>query len=38
MAEFVEYLKANDIRFNGNQAVRAAEQLPLAQPGHLCRR
>jgi len=30
MAEFVEYLKANDIRFNGNQAVRAAEQLPLA--------
>lgn len=28
--EFVEYLKANDIRFAGNQAVRAAEQLPLA--------
>lgn len=28
--EFVEYLKANDIRFNGSQAVRAAEQLPLA--------
>ncbi|MDN3920866.1 EpsD family peptidyl-prolyl cis-trans isomerase [Roseateles violae] len=28
--EFVEYLKANDIRFTGNQAVRAAEQLPLA--------
>lgn len=27
--EFVEYLKANDIRFAGNQAVRAAEQLPL---------
>lgn len=28
--EFVEYLKANDIRFNGSQAVRTAEQLPLA--------
>lgn len=28
--EFVEYLKASDIRFSGNQAVRAAEQLPLA--------
>ena len=27
--EFVEYLKANDYRFAGNQAVRAAEQLPL---------
>jgi EpsD family peptidyl-prolyl cis-trans isomerase len=27
--EFVDYLKANGIRFNGNQAVRAAEQLPL---------
>ena len=27
--DFVEYLKANDFRFNGNQAVRAAEQLPL---------
>jgi EpsD family peptidyl-prolyl cis-trans isomerase len=29
MAEFIEFLKANDIRFNANQAVRAAEQLPL---------
>jgi len=28
--EFIDYLKANDIRFNGNQAVRAAEQLPLS--------
>lgn len=28
--EFVAYLKSNDIRFVGNQAVRAAEQLPLA--------
>jgi len=27
--EFVEYLKANDYKFSGNQAVRAAEQLPL---------
>lgn len=30
IAEFVEYLKTNDFRFSGNQAVRAAEQLPLA--------
>ncbi|MFT7723268.1 MAG: EpsD family peptidyl-prolyl cis-trans isomerase [Roseateles sp.] len=30
LAEFVEFLKAGDYRFNGNQAVRAAEQLPLA--------
>lgn len=30
MTEFAEYLKSNgDIRFSGNQAVRAAEQLPL---------
>jgi len=28
--ELIEYLKANDIRFSGNQAVRAAEQLPIA--------
>ncbi|MFG6461716.1 EpsD family peptidyl-prolyl cis-trans isomerase [Roseateles sp. DXS20W] len=28
--EFVDFLKANDFRFAGNQAVRAAEQLPLA--------
>jgi EpsD family peptidyl-prolyl cis-trans isomerase len=28
--EFVNYLKANNIRFAGNEAVRAAEQLPLA--------
>ena len=27
--EFVEYLKAKELRFTGNQAVRAAEQLPL---------
>ncbi len=27
--EFVEFLKANDYKFSGNQAVRAAEQLPL---------
>ena len=30
MTEFVDYLKAAGLRFNGNQAVRAAEQLPLA--------
>nr|WP_295085056.1 EpsD family peptidyl-prolyl cis-trans isomerase [uncultured Roseateles sp.] len=30
MNEFAEFLKANDFRFTGNQAVRAAEQLPLA--------
>lgn len=30
LSEFAEYLKSADIRFNGNQAVRAAEQLPLA--------
>lgn len=27
-SEFVEHLKANGFRFNGNQGVRAAEQLP----------
>lgn len=27
--EFIEFLKSNDFRFGGNQAVRAAEQLPL---------
>lgn len=26
--ELVDYLKANSLRFNGNQGVRAAEQLP----------
>jgi EpsD family peptidyl-prolyl cis-trans isomerase len=29
IGEFIEYLKTNDFRFSGNQAVRAAEQLPL---------
>ena len=28
--EFVEYIKAQGLRFNGSQAVRAAEQLPFA--------
>lgn len=28
--EFVEFLKAKELRFTGNQAVRAAEQLPLS--------
>ena len=30
MTDFAAYLKANDYKFAGNQAVRAAEQLPLA--------
>jgi EpsD family peptidyl-prolyl cis-trans isomerase len=30
VAEFVDFLKANEFKFTGNQAVRAAEQLPLA--------
>jgi len=29
-ADFVSYLKANNIRFTGGEAVRAPEQLPLA--------
>jgi EpsD family peptidyl-prolyl cis-trans isomerase len=29
IADFVAYLKANNIRFAGGEAVRAAEQLPL---------
>ena len=28
--DFVEYLKASEFKFAGNQAVRAAEQLPLS--------
>ena len=28
--EFIDYLKAKDLKFGANQAVRAAEQLPLA--------
>ncbi len=32
-ADFVDYLKAHDMRFSANQAVRAAEQLPLASLG-----
>ena len=28
--DFVNYLKSNDIKYGANQAVRAAEQLPLA--------
>ncbi|UUX96846.1 EpsD family peptidyl-prolyl cis-trans isomerase [Aquabacterium sp. J223] len=29
VGEFVQYLRAQDIKFTGNQAVRAAEQIPL---------
>jgi EpsD family peptidyl-prolyl cis-trans isomerase len=35
LAEFVDYLRANEIKFSGSQAVRAAEQLPLASLGAL---
>jgi len=35
--EFAEFLKANDFRFTGNQAVRAAEQLPLASVDTIAR-
>ena len=28
-SDFLEYLKNNNVRYNANQAVRAAEQLPL---------
>lgn len=34
-SELAEYLKANDIRFTGNQGVRAAEQLPADLLGNL---
>ena len=34
ITEFIDYLKANDFRFAGNQAVRSAEQLPLASLGN----
>ena len=30
IAGFIDYLKANNFKFSANQAVRAAEQLPLA--------
>jgi len=35
--EFAEYLKSNDFRFTGNQAVRAAEQLPLTSLDSIAR-
>ncbi|QPF75108.1 peptidyl-prolyl cis-trans isomerase, EpsD family [Roseateles sp. DAIF2] len=37
MGEFAEYLKSHDFRFAGNQAVRAAEQLPLASVDAIAR-
>jgi EpsD family peptidyl-prolyl cis-trans isomerase len=30
LPEFIDYLKANDFKYSANQAVRGAEQLPLA--------
>lgn len=33
VGEFVEYLRKNEYKFSANQAVRAAEQLPLATVG-----
>lgn len=35
--EFVDYLKANEFKFAGNQAVRAAEQLPLSSVDNFAR-
>lgn len=37
LSEFVAYLQANSIRFAGTQAVRAAEQLPLATLGNFAK-
>ena len=37
LGEFADYLKANDFKFVGNQAVRAAEQLPLASLDSIAR-
>ena len=34
--EFIEYLKASDLKFTGNQAVRAARATAAGQPGNLC--
>ncbi len=33
ITEFIEFLKAGDFKFTGNQAVRSAEQLPLSSLG-----
>jgi EpsD family peptidyl-prolyl cis-trans isomerase len=35
--EFINYLKTNDFRFAGNQAVKPAEQLPMASLAALAR-
>jgi EpsD family peptidyl-prolyl cis-trans isomerase len=37
VGEFVDYLKANNVRFNGNQGIRAAEQLPADVLGHVAK-
>jgi EpsD family peptidyl-prolyl cis-trans isomerase len=37
LGEFVEHLKAQGLKFTGNQAVRSAEQLPLASVEQVAR-
>lgn len=37
IADFAAYLRVNDIRFSSNQAVRAAEQLPLNHLGQIAK-
>jgi len=37
LTAFVDYLKANNYRYTGNEAVRAAEQLPLASIDQLAK-
>lgn len=37
IGEFVEFLKSNDFRFNGTQAVRGAEQLPAGSLDQIAR-
>ncbi len=37
ITDFTDYLKANDYRFAANQAVRAAEQLPMTMLDNLAR-
>lgn len=37
IGEFIEFLKTNEFRFNGTQAVRSAEQLPAASLEQIAR-